>query len=145
MLPSKPRIFQGREHELDHIVNQLCVGTCRVAILGPNGIGKTSLAKTALHHPDVLAKYQHMFFVPCDSASSVSEIVTMVAAHLGLKPRPNLTKFVIRNLSEKMASLIILDNLETAWEPLPSRPGVEEFLDLLTGIDHLSLMVNFLK
>ncbi|KAJ7848691.1 hypothetical protein B0H13DRAFT_1906639 [Mycena leptocephala] len=38
--------------------------------------------------------------------------------------------------------LLILDNLETLWEPVESRGKIEEFLSLLTGVDHLALVIT---
>ncbi|KAJ7495790.1 P-loop containing nucleoside triphosphate hydrolase protein, partial [Mycena galericulata] len=142
MLPGKPKIFHGRDHELNQIVQILSQKSARIAILGPGWMGKTSLAKAALHHPDVTANYEHRFFVPCDSATTSIEIATIIGAHLGLKPGKDLTKPMIRNLSAKETCLLILDNLETTWEPLTSRRGVEELLALLSDIDHLALMVS---
>jgi hypothetical protein len=37
---------------------------------------------------------------------------------------------------------MVLDNLETAWEPMSSRGEVEGFLSLLTDIGHFALVVS---
>ncbi|KAJ7934601.1 hypothetical protein B0H13DRAFT_2488420, partial [Mycena leptocephala] len=39
-------------------------------------------------------------------------------------------------------SLLILDNLETLWEPAGSRSDIEDFLSLLADVDHLALMIT---
>ncbi|KAJ7926163.1 hypothetical protein B0H13DRAFT_1582022, partial [Mycena leptocephala] len=109
---------------------------------GPGWNGKTSLAKAALHHPDVAAKYEYRYFVPCDSATTCIEVAAIIGAHLGLKPGKDLTKPVVRHLSEKPPLLLILDNLETTWEPIESRGGVEELLSLLTDLPHLALIIT---
>jgi GTPase SAR1 family protein len=142
MLPSEPKIFNGRDSELEQIVESLNQEFGRIAILGTGGIGKTSLARAVLHDPHVTAKYNHRFFVPCDSAASGNDLAALVALHLALKAEKNPTKSIIRFLSGTAPSLIILDNLETVWEPLESRGAVEEFLSLLTDIPHLSLIVS---
>ncbi|KAJ7467823.1 P-loop containing nucleoside triphosphate hydrolase protein [Mycena galericulata] len=142
MLPGKPKIFCGRDHELNQIVEILSQKAARIAILGPGGMGKTSLAKAALHHPDVTTKYEHRFFVPCDSATTSIEIAAIIGAHIGLNPGKDLTKPVIQNLSAKETCLLILDNLETTWEPFTSRSSVEKLLVLLSDIDHLALMIT---
>lgn len=142
MLPSSPKIFHGRDLELKEIVKHLNQGSARIAILGTGGMGKTSLARAALHHPDVTAKYEHYFFVACDSATTSIELAAVVGSHLGLEPGKNLTKPVIQYLSRKPRCLLILDNMETVWEPMESRAGVEEFLSLLTDLPGLALVVS---
>lgn len=142
MLPSRPKIFHGRESELKEIVNALNARCPRIAVLGPGGIGKTSLARAALHHPNIIAKYEHQFFVACDSATTGFELAALIGTHIGLQTGPNLKKPIVRYFTGTPNCLLILDNLETAWEPLHSRAEVEEFLSLLSDIPDLAMMVN---
>ncbi|KAJ7018450.1 hypothetical protein C8F04DRAFT_1328146, partial [Mycena alexandri] len=53
MIPSQPKIFHGRDSELQEIAKILQHQFPRIAILGPGGMGKTSLARAVLHHPDL--------------------------------------------------------------------------------------------
>jgi Cdc6-like AAA superfamily ATPase len=143
MLPSQPKIFHGRDSELSDILQLFSQGTPRIAILGTGGMGKTSLAKAVLHHTKITERYdQHRFFVACDSASTQVELAALVGAHVGLKPGKDLTHPVIQYFSSSSDSLLIVDNLETLWEPAQSRGKIEEFLSLLTGVDHLALLVG---
>ncbi|KAJ7127621.1 P-loop containing nucleoside triphosphate hydrolase protein [Mycena epipterygia] len=142
MLPAQPKIFHGRQAELQDIVINLRKKSAHISILGPGGIGKTSLAKAVLHHPDIAAKYEHKFFVAADSATTSIELAALTGSHLGLKPGKDLTKPVVQFLSRGPPCLFVLDNLETSWEPLKSRGGVEEFLSLLTDIPHLALIIT---
>ncbi|KAJ7333965.1 P-loop containing nucleoside triphosphate hydrolase protein [Mycena albidolilacea] len=138
----RPKIFHGRESELDNIVKMLSQTIARIAILGAGGMGKTSLARVAVHHADTAAKYEHRLFVPCESATTSVEIAALIGDHIGLKPEKNLTKPVLQYFAGHSSCLLILDNMETAWEPLHSRGGVEELLSLLTDIPHLALMIT---
>ncbi|KAJ7742242.1 P-loop containing nucleoside triphosphate hydrolase protein [Mycena metata] len=142
MIPSRPKIFHGRDSELQEIVKILQNPSPRIAILGPGGMGKTSLARAVLHHPDVISKYEHRFFVSCESAITATDLAASIGAYLDLKPGSDLTQPIIHSLSAKAAPLLILDNLESTWEPLTSRGGVEELLSLLTDIPHLALLVT---
>ncbi|KAF7334538.1 hypothetical protein MVEN_02283600 [Mycena venus] len=143
MLPSEPKIFYGRESELSDILELFNTGTPRIAILGAGGMGKTSLARAVVHHPEIFSRYaQHRFFVACDSAGTKVELAALIGAHLGLASGPDLTHPVVQHFSSSPPSLLILDNLETLWEPTESRGDVEEFLSLLTDVEHLTLMVQ---
>ncbi|KAJ7114644.1 hypothetical protein C8R43DRAFT_961257 [Mycena crocata] len=143
LLPSKPKIFHGRESELSDILELLEKKAPRIAILGPGGMGKTTLAKAVLHEPEIQEKFgQHRYFVACDAVSTKAELVSLVGIHLGLKPEKDLIRPIIRFLSSNPACLLILDNLETVWDPLESRRDVEEFLSLLTDVEQMALLVD---
>ncbi|KAJ7670183.1 P-loop containing nucleoside triphosphate hydrolase protein, partial [Mycena polygramma] len=143
MLPSEPKIFHGRNTELLEILQLFNQGTPRIAILGAGGMGKTTVATAILHHTESTARFgQNRYFVACDSAATKVELAALVGAHLGLKPGKDLTRAVVHHFSSGPPSLLILDNLETVWEPMESRHAVEEFLLLLTDVKHLALMIT---
>ncbi|KAJ7194270.1 hypothetical protein C8J57DRAFT_955095, partial [Mycena rebaudengoi] len=140
--PPCPQIFHGREAELRDVVNILIQDSARIAILGAGGMGKTSLAITALHNQQLEAKYLHRYFVPCHSSPTCTELATVIADHIGLEKGSNLPKRVAHYFSHAPPSLLVLDNLESCWESLASRSEVEEFLSLLTDVPHLGLMIT---
>jgi hypothetical protein len=142
MLPSRPKIFHGRKFEMETILTTLAKESPKIAILGGGGMGKTGLARAVLHHPDITTKFEHRFFVSAESATTSIELAALLGLHLKLKPGKDLTKSVVQYFSEQPPCLLILDNLETPWEPMHSRPGVEEFLSLLTDVPHLALIVS---
>ncbi|KAJ6477702.1 hypothetical protein C8R45DRAFT_757426, partial [Mycena sanguinolenta] len=141
-LPSKPKIFYGREIELEGIVQMLAQPSPRIAILGAAGMGKTSLARAALHHQTTLARFEKRFFVSAEPATTSVELAALIGLHVGLNPRKDLTKDVVQYFSRQSSSLLILDNLETVWEPIQSRAGVEQFLSLLADVEHLGLIIT---
>jgi hypothetical protein len=105
-------------------------------------MGKTSLAKAALHHPDIAAKYESRIFVTAESAMTSIELAALIGTHLGLKAGKNLTKSVVQYFAKGPSCLLVVDNLETVWEPSETRSGIEEFLSLLTDVSHLALIVS---
>ncbi|KAJ7018859.1 P-loop containing nucleoside triphosphate hydrolase protein, partial [Mycena alexandri] len=140
--PASPKVFHGRNSELDHIVSILLSDTARVVILGPGGVGKTSLSVAALHCPAVMERYSHPHFVSCESVNTGVDLVSTISSHLGLEPSRQLSGDIIRHLTKAGPSLLLIDNLETPWEPLESRGGVEEFLSLLADVPHLAILVT---
>jgi hypothetical protein len=143
LLPPEPKIFHGREAELSGIIQSFSHEVPRIAILGAGGMGKTTLSRAVLHHPEVTARYdQHRVFVPCDAVSTSIQLAGLIGTYIGLKPGKDLTGPVIRHFSSGPPTLLILDNLETIWEPAESRADVEKFLSHLTDVEHLAFIVS---
>jgi AAA+ ATPase superfamily predicted ATPase len=143
MLPSSAQIFHGRESELREVVDILKQSNARVTILGTGGMGKTSLAIAALHHPEVTEIYAHRYFVACHSAASRSDLARSIAEHIGCD-KGSLPKQIVNYLTRGPPSLLLLDNFETPWEPSASRSEVEDFLSLLSEVPHLAILVVIL-
>ncbi|KAJ7190454.1 P-loop containing nucleoside triphosphate hydrolase protein, partial [Mycena pura] len=141
--PSMPQIFHGRESELSNILQLFTQGAPRIAIFGAGGMGKTSLARAVLHHPDIIHKYgECRIFVACDVASTMPELEALMVNYLGLKLGKNPTQQIIHHFESRPPNLLILDNLETAWESSGSRKEIEEFLALLTDLQHLAVIIT---
>ncbi|KAJ7495322.1 P-loop containing nucleoside triphosphate hydrolase protein, partial [Mycena latifolia] len=143
LLPSEPKIFHGRDSEVSAIIQAFKQETPRIVILGAGGMGKTSLARAVLHHPEITICYdQHRIFVACDTASNTVQLSALIGAHIGLQPAKDLTRTIIRHFTTSPPCLLILDNLETIWEPAELRGDLEKFLCLLADIEHLALMIT---
>jgi GTPase SAR1 family protein len=141
-VPASPQIFHGRDSELNDIVATLMKEWARVAIVGSGGMGKTTLALAALHHPNVEEKYLQRHFVSCESANSAAEVISIVGSYLNLPQSRGLSKTIYGHFLDRGPAILVLDNLETPWEPLGTRTQVEEFLSLLADVPHLALLVS---
>ncbi|KAJ7107053.1 P-loop containing nucleoside triphosphate hydrolase protein, partial [Mycena epipterygia] len=130
------------EAELNHLTDALLGGSARAAIMGPGRMGKSTLAMTVLHHPAVTERYPNRHFVSCESAYTSIDLVSAVGSHLGLERTRQLSQAIVRHLSQCGTSLLVLDNLETPWEPLESRAQVEEFISLLADIPNMALLIT---
>jgi GTPase SAR1 family protein len=113
----------------------------RIAILGPGGIGKTSLAIAVLHKAEVAEKYPQKYFILCHSSRGRAELLANIVAHIGLERGASASR-VIQYFSASPPTLLILDNFETTWEIRESRPEVENFLSLLADVPQLAIMVR---
>ncbi|KAJ6537614.1 hypothetical protein B0H19DRAFT_371870 [Mycena capillaripes] len=145
LLPGSPKIFRGREVELKHLLSHLLSleASCS-AILGPGGIGKSSLALAALYHPDVLDVFgERRFFIPLDSARSPTDLLSLVAAYFGLDQQGKVTKSIIKYLSAfDGPSVLVLDNFESPWEVQDTRADIEDLLSQLADVPRLHLVVT---
>ncbi|KAJ6547985.1 P-loop containing nucleoside triphosphate hydrolase protein, partial [Mycena vulgaris] len=141
-LPASPKIFHGRDSELNDIIDALLKDSARIAILGPGGMGKTTLAMATLHHAAVTEKYLLRHLISCESAHTSVDLMSIVGSHLGLEPSRQLSKAIVQHFEKAGPCFLVLDNVETPWEPLESRPGVEEFMSLLAGIPTLAFLIT---
>ncbi|KAJ7722345.1 hypothetical protein B0H16DRAFT_1473449 [Mycena metata] len=133
----------GVNQRLQEIMEALGQNAPRVAILGAGGMGKTSLARAALHHADTCARFEHRFWASAEAATTAVGLAALTGLHLSLEPGGNLTRAVVQYfLSQTSPCLLVLDNLETPWEPAKSREGVENLLSLLSEVEHLALVVT---
>ncbi|KAJ7254504.1 hypothetical protein C8J57DRAFT_1518642 [Mycena rebaudengoi] len=122
LLPASPKIFHGCESELKDD------GQCTPPEFRPHC------------HPQWKPSI-HMYFVPCHSSPTYKELAATIADHIGLEKGSNMAKKIAHHFAHTPPSFLVLDNLETPWEPLSSRSEVEEFLSLLTNVPHLGLIV----
>ncbi|KAF7324045.1 ATPase-AAA-core domain-containing protein [Mycena kentingensis (nom. inval.)] len=147
ILPPTPKIFHGRETELSAIIDLFRLGSNspKIPILGPGGIGKTSLARCVLHHLAITSSFgDHRYFVGCEGASTFEDLLTLLAGHLEIKSTRRAMQQILSRLEVcgRTGSLLILDNLETVWELDAFRKQVDDFLARLAAIDGLALLVT---
>ncbi|EJD43294.1 hypothetical protein AURDEDRAFT_167711, partial [Auricularia subglabra TFB-10046 SS5] len=144
-LPPKPALFFGREIEIQAVVSAVAgVNQAHVAILGGPGFGKTALATSVLHHPDVVSLFGSMrYFLPCDAADGPSECLKIIAGQFGIIG--SNAHSVRRALQFALAdgpSLLVLDNFESAWEASERRADAEDILHFLAAIPSVRLIIT---
>jgi tetratricopeptide (TPR) repeat protein len=137
-LPGRPNCF-GRDAEVSALVAAV-LGTPPppVAILGPPGIGKSTIVLAALHHADVATKFgARRHFVRCDDAPSAEGLVAALGRQLGLTTSGDMLGAVLDTLA-RAPTVLALDNLETPWEP--DLLAVEELLGRLASVPGVALV-----
>ncbi|KZO90284.1 TPR-like protein [Calocera viscosa TUFC12733] len=142
-IPSKPAVFFGRDKLVATIVQLLLRDhECRIPLLGTGGIGKTSVAVTAINDDEVRVKYgRYIFFVSCEGVTTAEGIIQELAFSLGLPHDSNVRSSLFACLRSRGCCLLVLDNLETA---VCSEDGerVHQLLAEFAKLHGLSLMIT---
>ncbi|KAF8060639.1 hypothetical protein FPV67DRAFT_300612 [Lyophyllum atratum] len=133
-LPLRPPIFVGREALVREATESLSKRH-HVALIGPGGMGKTSIARAVLNEDSISTKFgEHRYFVRYDDvdASQITHATFLdrIARVLGIKSsKANTRSLILRALSSSDHILVVLDNAET-------------FLDAASDASHIATSID---
>ncbi|KAF8261708.1 P-loop containing nucleoside triphosphate hydrolase protein [Lactarius quietus] len=143
------QVFFGRDAELAQIIEMIFANNesraARIAILGPGGYGKTTLAHAALTHRRVREYYEDArYIVKCESLLSSGALIIELAKTLGVfKAGSDASWSRIRALLIAKECIICFDNFESPWDqPGDIKASVEEFLSRITEIHHVTIIIT---
>ena len=143
-----PEIFHGRQDYVEQAIAMLLnQPAARLAILGPGGIGKTSIALTILHATAITSKFgEDSRFVSCEGITSTTILVDTLCTAFGLQnlsgDRESDLLVYLRHTYTSKSLLLILDNFETVWDVGTAKPDSEALLQRLGQVPLLSLIVT---
>ena len=144
-IPPPPADFLGRDADITAILDVLLSSAPARAILiqGAPGIGKTALTKAIGNHADVIARFgeTNRWFVELETAGTAAALQDAITRTLGADPQQGF-KATLERLRRR-PGLLVLDNLETPWDPKPERPAAEETLAALAAIPGVALLASF--
>ena len=136
--PHAPRLFLGRDELVKEILS-LVVDNTPVALIGPGGAGKSSLALTVLHHERTKQKFgDERRFMRCDKlqvsyAHFLNRLSHVVGA--GIENPPDLAK--LQPYLSSKSIFLVLDNAETILDP-----GANDAGDIYRVVDGLRQFTN---
>jgi len=147
-MPLKPHIFHGREALVEEIA-QLFMNeeTSRVWILGPGGMGKTSVSLAVVELSLVKERFPggNCIWVPCIGATSESTFLEILYVHLQVPGDKQVTldKIIFELDASKEPRLLLLDNFETPWNaPGETQKQVNDILCRLAMLSHVGTFVT---
>ena len=128
----------------------LDVDGAHLATLGSGGIGKTSIALSILHNPQIGAKFKEedCHFISCETFTSGAHLVNALAQALSVKTLtsgPSDLDALILHLKQHYSAcplLLLLDNFETPWEIASAQEGIGHVLQCLCHIRQVTIVVT---
>ena len=138
-------MFHGQDVLISDAVRLLSTSSsARLAVLGPGGIGKTTIALVILYEVQIVENFRdRRFFLSCEALVDTNPVVVSLAKLLGLHLSGDLLTAVVTRLTDMPRALLVLDNLETVWlaDGGPAA-AIEELLGRLAQIPSLSILIT---
>ena len=131
----------GRDADIAALVTALVApGPAALLVLGPAGIGKTTLTRRVATDAVVVARFAaRRWFVELETVNDAATLQTAVIQAIGLNP-------AVAKFAEALAwlarqpCLLVLDNLETPWEQ--DQRAVQDSLQMLAATLGVSLLAS---
>ena len=147
-IPLKPEVFYGQDDFVEDIAWLLLQEeTSRVCILGPGGMGKTSVSLAVVESPLIEKRFpgRSLAWVPCIEATSATLLLEILYIQLQVPGDKQITleKIISELNTSKQPRLILLDNFETPWNaPGGTQKQVGDILRRLAKLSHVAILVT---
>jgi hypothetical protein len=122
-IPPRPALFVDRENEIQQITHELLHGRAIViGLVGPGGIGKTSLALEIVHRLAEESEFKsHITWVSASAMDSVEDVLGAIGHVMGVSDQE------VRSRLSSRRYLVVLDGLDESPRPIE----LEHFLAMV--------------
>ncbi|KAG8942452.1 hypothetical protein FRC03_003187 [Tulasnella sp. 419] len=145
-MPPDSRIFGRQEYSEKAVKLLLSAPGAKIVILGPGGMGKTSVALKVIHDPRLVDLFgEFRCWIPCEQATSVPLFIELVAKSLNVSSSSSndrLTDIIVFLKNSKLLYILLLDNFETPWDIEGQQSSVADVLTVLASIPTVSLLIT---
>lgn len=146
--PTAPQNFFGREAELSHIVEAILNNggsySAQIAVLGPIGYGKTTLATAVLGHDCVVKHFSDSwYFVTCESATTPGALHIEIARALGILDDSDVSWSYIYAFLNAQKSILCLDHFDSPWDQASDiKASIEDLLLRMAELHSVTLLIT---
>ncbi|KAG5352400.1 hypothetical protein C0989_002489 [Termitomyces sp. Mn162] len=144
-VPSSPRVFVGRDDLVWNTTSSL-LECHHVALIGPGGIGKSSIARAVINNKLLASTFQdRRFFVRFDDIDAaqvnIGTFLDRIARALGLVATANAHDRIARALSISQ-TLLVLDNAETFLDAAVDSARIAAVIDEFGAQPNVAILLT---